>query len=55
MDEDTALVALLTAIEDLHNVRNEMHACIKQVSDIGLTVRKFVHTSSPLNISAPGA
>lgn len=30
MDEDAALAALLTALEDLHNIRNEMHACIKQ-------------------------
>eukprot|EP00903_Cladosiphon_okamuranus_P011777 g11070.t1 len=30
MDEDVALAALLTALEDLHNIRNEMHACIKQ-------------------------
>lgn len=55
MDEDTALAALLTAIEDLHNIRNEMHACIKQVSDVELTIRKFVRTSSPLNSSVPGA
>lgn len=54
MDEDTALAALLTAIEDLHNVRNEMHACIKQVSDVALTVRKFVRTSSPLNDCVTG-
>lgn len=32
MDEDVALAALLTALEDLHNIRNEMHACIKQAS-----------------------
>lgn len=32
MEEDVALAALLTAIEDLHNIRNEMHTCIKQAS-----------------------
>ncbi|CAM9967821.1 unnamed protein product [Pylaiella littoralis] len=30
MDEDMVLAALLTALEDLHNIRNEMHTCIKQ-------------------------
>eukprot|EP00752_Nemacystus_decipiens_P012150 g10769.t1 len=30
MDEDVALAALLTALEDFHNIRNEMHACLKQ-------------------------
>lgn len=38
MDEDVALAALLTALEDLHNIRNEMHACIKQARhDVGGT------------------
>ncbi|CAM9531003.1 unnamed protein product [Ectocarpus sp. 4 AP-2014] len=32
MDEDSALSALLTALEDLHNIRNEMHTCLKQAS-----------------------
>lgn len=30
MDEGEALTALLTAVEDLHNIRNEMHNCLKQ-------------------------
>lgn len=30
MDNDDALAALLTALEDLHNIQNEMHTCIKQ-------------------------
>ncbi|CAM9940575.1 unnamed protein product, partial [Scytosiphon promiscuus] len=30
MDDDIALASLLTALEDLHNIRNEMHTCLKQ-------------------------
>lgn len=33
MDNDDALAALLTALEDLHNIQNEMHTCIKQARD----------------------
>lgn len=32
MKEDVVLAALLKALEDLHNIRNEMHTCLKQAS-----------------------
>lgn len=32
LNEDEVLTALLFALEDLHNIRNEMHSSIKQVS-----------------------
>lgn len=33
MDEDAVLTALLTALEDLHNIQTEMNTCIKQVRE----------------------
>lgn len=54
MDDDIVLAALLTALEDLHNIRNEMHTCLKQARGyrvhplISLEQRITYHTHSSL-------
>ncbi|CAM9654127.1 unnamed protein product, partial [Laminaria digitata] len=51
MDNDDALAALLTALEDLHNIQNEMHTCIKKAREGSSYHRNYSQLRGFLNMA----